>query len=443
MTAPVPQSDALLALSRQEAHLQSTLQTLLDAQSEGLLAGLTGGPPQDEASSTGSRTPTTTDRGDPSLHQSKPRSIIPVRQPARRKIGLRGARRGIARAIADLASLKSEEGQVLDNEIAERQGILSTVSAFERKSTGLREQIEGIQAEDSSQRVEHLQAEEKALGNSIHDLETQLYEMKARHRHLLREIDGLNNTVQSKLSSYESALALAEKDIKSFLARPPVETTSKVTTGVWALPRERRTLEMAKEHYTEEQQTLRTRIEAVQAEGSALEDGGAVWEGVVQEVNAVEKSLRDEMQRMSSSSSLVDTGENENETTTKGMKAILQTMENAKTRLKFNLDIAESNNWKLLVCCIGAELEALVEGQAVLEGALGASTAGGKAHSEATDSSRNEGAAPAAAEGALIDDSAPASSPRIGSSEPPRGGLDRSEDEDEGPGPEFLVSQHD
>lgn len=431
MTDSVPQSDALLALSRQEIHLQSTLQALLDAQSEGLLAGLGGASPaHNEASSTGSRTPTT-----PELmsHFHKPKSVTPVRQPTRKKIGLQGARKVIARAISDLANLKSEEGRVLEDEVAHRKGFLSTVSNYERKSTGLREQIRGIQSEDTSRQVEHLKAEEKTLAKSIHDLETQLYEMNARHRQLIREIDGLNNSMQSKLSSYKSALALAEQDIKRFLARPPVETSTKAATGIWALPTERRTSEMAKEHYSEEQQTLEARFEAVQAEGTALEEGKVVWEDVVQEVNKVEKSLRQEMQRMQSP--LVETDE---DGTTKGMKTILQTMRHARTRIESKLDLAETNDWKLLVCCIGAELEALIEGQAVLEGALAASTAGGRPHTEA-DSSKTNGTA--AGGGPLIDDSRPTASPQDITS-PARGFVDRSEDEDEGPGPELLISQH-
>lgn len=432
MTDSVPHSDALLALSRQETHLQSTLQALLDAQSEGLLAGLGGtSPARDDASSNGSRTPTTPES---MSHSHKPKSVIPVRQPARKKVGLQGARRGIAQAISNLANLKGEEGRVLEDEVTHRKGILSTVSDFERKSTGLRERIRGIQSEDTSRRVEHLKAEEKTLANSIHELETQLYEMNARHRQLIREIDGLNNSVQSKLSSYESALALAEKDIKRFLARPPVETSTKATTGIWTLPRERRTLEMAKEHYNEEQQTLKGRFEAVQAEGSALEEGRVVWEDVVQEVNKVEKSLREEMQRMQSP--LVETDKDK---TTTGMGTILQTMRHARTRIESKLDLAETNDWKLLVCCIGAELEALIEGQAVLEGAFAASTAGGNSYSGAGPSRPNGTAAVGG--GPLIDDSAPAASPEDITS-PPRGFVDGSEDEDDGPGPELLISQH-
>lgn len=430
MTGNLCHSDALLALTREENHLQSTLQNLLDAQSEGLVAGLTGGPAQDRASSTGSRTPTTTDS---TLDFKQPKSIVPVRQPPQRKIGLRRARNGIAQAISDLGNLKCEESRILGDEVAEREGIISTISGFERKSTGLRTQIQEIESEDTSRHVENLKAEERTLGNSIHDIETRLYEMKARHRHLIREIDGLNNSVQSKLSSYQSALSLAEKDIQRFLSRPPVETSTNRTTGVWALPKERRTLEMAKEHYNEEQQTLKAQREAVEAEQCALEEGKVVWEEVVRQVDLVEKSLREEMHRMQSRTARARKNE-----TSQGMRQILQMMHNSRKELESKLDLAETNNWKLLVCCIGAELEALIEGQTVLEGALEASMAGQESYSEAAPKG-NTGVH--AAEGALIDDSTSVSSPQDLLS-PTRGFLGRSEDEDDGPGPELLISQH-
>ena len=425
----IPQTDSLLALSRQEAHLQNNLQSLLDAQSEGLLAGLSG-PPQDEASSTGSRTPTT-DSGSHSFHKPKP--IVPVRQPVKRKLGLRGARRGISRAISDLADLKLQEARVLEDEVSQRDDVLYTVQGFERKSAGLQGHIRDIESEDTTRQVNTLQAEEKVLGSEIHELETRLYEMKARQRHLLREIDGLNNSVQSKLSSYKSALALAEKDIKTFLARPSLQSANHTAaaTGIWSLPRERRTLEMAKEHYTDEKHALRERFSAVEAEKEALEDGGAVWEEVVQEVSHVEKMLREEMQHMQGP--LLETG-NEQQPA-EGMKKILQTMQKARSRIESKLDLAETKNWKLLVCCIGAELEAMVEGQGVLEGALEAASSRGELGRE-----KGKGGLNGNGTGALLSEERP---DLEHANELLNVEGERSEDEDDGPGPELLISHHD
>ena len=440
-TSTLTQSDALLTLSRQETHLQSTLQQLLDAQSEGLLTGLTG-VPREEDETSGSRTPTTTtSMNDAAVRWGeREREVIPVRQPVKRKIGLRGARRGIARAMSDLASLKGEQGRVLEGEVAQREDMINTVDNHERKSSGLRERIKGIESEDASRHVERLKLEEKGLGSEIHELETKLFEMKARHGYLLREIDALSNSVQSELSSYESALTLAEKDIKDFLARPPMMLggmTVGKKEGMWALPKERRTLEMAREYFADEQQGLKGRLDGVQAEAMALEEGGEVWEGVVGEVDSVEKALREEMQRMRDPAG-------EGEGVELGMLKILRTMRKARGRLETKLDYAETNEWRLLVCCIGAELEAMIEGQAVLQGALEAQNGGGKPenqHGEGGSSSHGNGVV--VGNGALIDDGSDLTAGSRDVQLPTRGFLNRSEDEDDGPGPELLISQHD
>ena len=420
---PLPQSDSLLALARQESHLQTGLQKLLDAQSEGLLSGLGHAPK--EASSAGSRTPTT-DSG--SRGFQRPGPIVPVRQPSKRRLGLRGARREISRAILQLADLKDQEVTVLEDEVAQRGEVLSTVQGFERKSTGLQEKINGIESEDTNRQVNVLKEEAKVLDSEIHELEARLYEMKARQRHLLREIDGLNNSVQSKLSSYKSALALAEKDIKNFLSRPPLgASTTSPATGVWSLPRERRTLEMAKDHYTEEIHALEDRLLAAETEKNALEEGSVIWKEVVQEVNSVEKLLREEMQKMQVP--LLETTEARSPAV-EGMEKILKTMRKSRSRIESKLDLAETRNWKLLVCSIGAELEALIEGQRVLEGALRASGP----QDDVAEDKRSNGTE-IGEEG--LDDQQ--------TSQPAHDLLhvDRSEDEDEGPGPEFLLSHHD
>jgi hypothetical protein len=46
--------------------------------------------------------------------------------------------------------------------------------------------------------------------------------------------------------------------------------------------------------------------------------------------------------------------------------------------LERNLGVAESKHWNLLVCAIGAELEAFKEGEGILRGALGTSSSSGE-----------------------------------------------------------------
>ena len=436
MTAiQLPHSNALIAISRQEAHLQSTLQHFLDAQSDGLLAGLASGPPQDETSSTGSRTPTTTysSPGGP----RKPRSIIPVRQPPKKKVGLKGARRGIARAVSDLASLKFEEGRILESELSERAQILSTVQQFEAKMVGLKGHIDSIESENTTRKVEDLKGEERALGQEIQELETRLWEMKAKHRQLLQEIEGLDNSVQSKLSSYRSALMLAEKESRTFLERPPIQGSMNTsTTGLWSLPLERRTLQMVRDQYADEQDLLRKRFDDVETEMGALADGSGVWNEVVDEVNSIENLLREEMREMQAPLVL----EYGNGNAMGGMRKILDHMLKARSQIASKLEVSEAREWKLLVCCIGAELEAMNEGQTVLQRALKAAERSGGEEYVSKD-----GNAPVMGARSVSPVELSARPEGLGKQDQaePRGISDRSEDEDDGPGPDLLISSDD
>ena len=412
MTSPFPQSESLLALSRQDAHLQTQLQTLLDAQSEGLLAGLGA----DHASSVGSRTPTTAASDSDTRSFSKPRSVVlPIRQPKVKKIGLRGARRGISRTMSDLARIKDEEARVLEEELEQRDAYVSSVERISAKSEGLRQQIKTIEQEPANTRIAELKSTEKALGTEIHDLETKLYEMKARQRHLLREIQGAENSVQSKLSSYRNALQLAEKEARDFLTRPPYQGTSQKGESVWALPAQRRTLEMAKEQFVDERMGLGRRFKSVVREREALEEGGKMWGDVVREVGDVEGLLQVEMRGLQK--------QRLGRMAEEGMKRILERMRDAQHAIEGCLHTAEERNWRLLVSCIGAELEALIEGQGVLKEAFEASGVHVELDGEHAkgQQARNEPST------SLVDTN--------GRSE------DRSEDEDDGPGADLLISQ--
>lgn len=434
---PLQQSDAHLALSRQEVHLQSTLQDLLDIQSEGLLAGFTSVRPQDASSSTGSRTPTTTSDTLPRDLQ-RPTSIIPVRQPAPKKIGLRGARRGITSTIASLAILKADEASLLREDLSRQDSALSTVNHLTSKTSALQSHIQSISSSAPTTHLTSLKKESNSLETEIHSLETTLYERRARQRHLLREIETVENSVQAKLSSYQNSLALANKDIKTFLARPPPKPDTNAagiglrTMGLWSLPKERRTLDLAGEWYGEEHARLRARLEAVDRERDALEEGGAVWEGVVAEVTSVERALRKEMQHLRpTTASLGPAPAGAGNDAGRGMRDVLRCMAAAKGKLEEAAAMAEERDWRLLVCAIGAELAALEEGLAVLEGAKGAGEGvGGGDKGGVADAGDGDGAGEVGVgtgEGALLAE----------------GGGDEDEDEDEGPGPDLLVPRHD
>jgi hypothetical protein len=370
--APLPtplihHDNPLLHLDRASKSLQRTIQSLLDAQSEGLLAGLTSSSGQDDISSNGSLTPTPTMSSTTSPR--KP-TTIPLRQPSQKKISLRAARRGLFRSIRDFAALKQEEERYIGAQVQEREVALSRVEAFRSKRDGIESEITAISSESSAQSVGHLRAEADRLDIQIKELENRLFEMKARHRHLIDEAQQVENSVESKLSSYNASLELLDKEIKQFLARPPIShpgsatapdpANSTLDTGsIYALNPKRRTLQMANDYWREEREELNRRRKAIEWERRALEDGGRVWREVINEVQTFEKDLKAQMQKLFVNS----TSQQERD---EGMATLLDKMDKTMNFLEGRLQHAEEKDWKLLICCIGAELEAFREGREML-----------------------------------------------------------------------------
>ncbi|KAI9881897.1 MAG: hypothetical protein M1823_006391, partial [Watsoniomyces obsoletus] len=124
----VHHENPFLPVERAAKALQRTIQSYLDAQSEGLNASLTG-TGQDDLSSVGSLTPTPSVTT-PTRDNKTPRTI-PVRQPKLRKTSLRGARRGLGTAMEDFARLKEEELSIIDSESASRQSALKKARGFQ------------------------------------------------------------------------------------------------------------------------------------------------------------------------------------------------------------------------------------------------------------------------------------------------------------------------
>lgn len=417
LSLPLRDPDAFQVLAREEHHLQQSLQAAIDAQSEGLLAGFATAAPAassspDAISSAGrqKRTGTAASESVPS-RKGGGGIVIPVRQPAPQKLGLQGARKGIARAMAQLEGLKSHEEELLEVALAAHEEDIAVVEALGRKREGLEASIQAIETEESSRQVQGLCEEERSLDEEIRTLEAKLAEMKTRHRQLRTEIEGLDNRVQSQLSSYQAALALAEKETRNFLARPSARAQTSTTTkalasrtkgnqSLWDLPVGRRTLPIAQEQFRDEQRMLLKSIAEVNEERTALAEGRRVWADVVQEVTSVEQLLRDEMQRLGQPSSPVQPLGSPSETSTtspagagaragarvkgeaegregdatRSMHTILQHIDTARKRVEQHWHTSVAHKWGLLICCIGAELEALVQGSAVLRATLGEDT---------------------------------------------------------------------
>jgi hypothetical protein len=441
----VHHTDPFLPIDRAAKALERNIQAFLDAQSEGLSAGLGSGA-QDDFSSNGSLTPTPSTSTPQSLARPK---IIPVRQPQKKRISLAGARKGLAKSMKEFALVKQEEIKVLNEEETRREQALRSVDLFETKRAGLKDQIAKIQTEAGARHVNSLKAEAENLELEIKRLEDELAEKRARHRHLTNQAHQTENSVQSKLSSFEASLKMLDSEIKIFLKSPPIEQSLQagerhtVPAGdFYSLNPKRRTLDLAKDHWVEEGAMLRDRKQDVAAEIAALKAGSDIWRRIVTEISGFEKWLQKETRELSNTQSAgpID------------MSSTLTRMDGLIDLLEQQYQFAEENGWNLLLCCIGAELEAFREGKALLSRTLGLVQENDDGGSQGTlegelihyhvanENSRSLDGSNESLKATLLAMGGVNDKPPQGIISQGPGADSRSESEDEGPGPDFLIS---
>lgn len=369
--APEQHDDPLIYIERQSKYLQRQIQSLLDAQSDGLLASMQSpGHVNNDVFSNASSTPPTSATG------SRDRSVrtIPIRQPPRKKIGLRAARKGILRSMSDLLSLREEEKRLLRRQIQQRQDAIEDVDTFANKKAGLEKTLSDLENDREGDRARKLKGEAKGLEQEIEELELKLADMKARHRHIIQEVSRIENVVDAKLSSYKESLSILDTEVRRYLETPPLRSLQRDVkkSSFYSLHPKRRTLELAREHWQMEQSDLVKRQESVEMEIAALYDGGPVWQSVVKEISDFERRLRDGMQQsliLSKSSTLPS--DNEEGLRREQGKTIIGDLEATTRVIEEKLELAEEKDWKLLVCSIGTELAALREAQTMLKQMFG------------------------------------------------------------------------
>ena len=361
--------DPLLALSRRELALQKDLQELLDAQSFGLIQGFGGQDGSEGGSEAGSSTPTYNSTRSRSAGKREVHSgVVPVRQPRNKIVSLRGARRGLLRDMGELASIKNQEVTFLIDSITQRESALRKVGIWERRIEAFQKQLAsasdaGGENDEEGREIAELRNEERAIENEIREMEDRLAQMRARRKWIQERVREGENKREARLSSYRGALREVEGEVKDFLRRPPAFTSSPITTqedlgeGFLDLPVGRRTLGMAKELWTREISQIETRRSDVEKERDALEEGAKMWEDSTRQVMEFEDGLRVQMK-----------GDMQNPAMLKGQ---VQSMGRVIEGLEINVRIAEDKGWNLLICALGAELEAFKEGEGILKGALG------------------------------------------------------------------------
>lgn len=370
LTPSVSQDDPFVYIERQSRHLQRQIQSLLDAQSDGLLAGMRSpGYANSDVLSNESSTPPASAIG--SLGGAV--RTIPVRQPPRKKISLRAARKGILRSMSDLLSLREEEKQIIKDRIQQRRDAVGEVDTFSNKKAGLERMISDMENDREGQRARELKGEAQSLEHDIQELELRLADMKARHRHIIQEVTQIENAVDAKLSSYKESLSIIDSEVSRYLMDPPLQPLrpDHEKSSFYSLHPKRRTLDMARDHWRVEESELMKRQDDVDVEITALDEGGPVWQSVVKEVLEFERRLKNEMQQsMMISKSMLSGAENHANQKEQGER-IIEDLRVTTRHVEEKLELAEEKDWRLLVCSIGAELAALREAQNMIKDIFG------------------------------------------------------------------------
>lgn len=372
--------DPLTPLHRQSRSLEHTLQSLLDAQADGLLAGLRGAPvsPDLAASTTANTSMNASFATAPTSSSSRILSssrVLPIRQPEERPLSLAQARRSIWDTMRRLSTLKVHEAEVLGHALAEDEDTVARIDGWIAKREGLETEMDGVRADGSGARAEALREEDGALGAEIQAVEVRLAELKSQQRAVRHELQTLENGVQARLSSYRESARMLEREVETFLKSPPTSLPPLAATGdakgkgrvdtdsYLTLPANRRTLEMARDYVFAERSAAEARLRSVEAEQEALAEGANMWNEVIGEVSAFERTLRQRIRNLGRQEGDAGSHQDRDE--------VLRKMDETLDSVQTKVAVAETKSWNLLMVAVGAELDALTQGRDMLREALG------------------------------------------------------------------------
>ena len=352
----------LSALRGSEQRLQRHLQSYLDAQADGLITGITGDVPQEA-------------RDAYVMQQSSSRfGNFSGWQSSNEAISLNGARRGILSTMKSLASIKEDERRHIRAELNKVDTELRRIDDWQEKRTALENQTDSVYRSPEGLSLQSLQEEDQALQDQIEAMESKLSELKSQQTIVRSQMSTLKNSVDSASSSYKASLSMLDSQTSDFLRKPPLFGTAvdAPSTYFFSLPRDRRTLALAKDHFNEIHRAGQAQEAGAEKERLALVDGAEVWREIIQDVTDLEDCLKKEMRNVSRSprESNGPTSLQDGSRAQGGMRGLLYRMITITIHLERHFEDAQSKGWSLLVCCIGAELEAFRQGQEILQQAL-------------------------------------------------------------------------
>ncbi|KAK7220073.1 hypothetical protein V2G26_008076 [Clonostachys chloroleuca] len=383
-------------LRRQEKSLEKEVQLLLDQQASGLVAGLDG-LGGDDYSDTGSSTPTGTfystatskSRMINSLHvpnhSTRDGNLLPVRQPKASKArGLRSARTGLRRSMAALAQLKLEEDVYVDEALSQRRRALNKLERLNRQRENVTSEMHMLEEDEEEplgKELRDLSARHDAVNQEIRVLEEKLVGMRNQRKWLRDRMEDVKNRREAGLSGYRGALKNVDSEVTALMHRPPFQPLDleALQTGAKKLPPtggveflrlrpERRNLDMAKSWWENEVLLLEKRKSQIKKEKEALDNGSEIWDEVMRLVSDYETRLRQLMQEPAETSS--SKGKEKVPSQESIIQSQLPEMDKVVTALEGHMKTAEEKRWNLLICAIGAELEAFEEARSMLQHVL-------------------------------------------------------------------------
>ncbi|EGX91880.1 autophagy Atg28p [Cordyceps militaris CM01] len=388
------------AFGRRERAIEQEIQQLLDLQATGLVAG-SGRLPDDgdDYSGTGSSTPTGTfystatskSRMTNSLHvparSTKDGNVMPVRQPVGGKpLGLRSARAGLRKAMAALVELKREEDAHVDAALSERKKALIHLSRLSARQNGVNSELHELeenQEEPLGKEIRELGSKYNSLTQEIRQLEERLMAMRNQRKFVRDKMEDAQARRDAGLSGYRGALKDIDAELQSMMMHPSIQPLDPEVFSPPSSPSndgeslggveflglipERRTPAMATAWWEKEVNVLDQRRRQISKERQALEDGSFVWREVTKLVTRFESSLRQVMKTGASQAPASSKGKEKVPSQENLIRDQLSKMDDVVAQLERCLGQAESEGWNLLVCAIGAELEAFREAQDMLK----------------------------------------------------------------------------
>ena len=284
-------------------------------------------------------------------------------------------RRDIHTAMTELATLRNDESSLIHEELHNIEANSANIRSWQTQRERLEQEIDHLQQTPESIQVRKLEEDNAALDNQIEVLEIQLAELQSRRRAGRLELEAGKNRFNATLSSYHAALSQVDRDVATFLAgfgKTQDIRGSQTTTARWMTqsggPQSQMTLDDAAEKNSTQADSLKEANTAAKAEQAALTAGIDVWTEVLDGIRTFEKTLASHLRRRRETRLAMS-----RQSASNGMTdmEVLELMDQTMAELEVRLAYVEEQGWNLLVCAIGAEVQAFGLGREMLAEMLG------------------------------------------------------------------------